>query len=395
MKKILLATTMLASVAGYAAADVSVSGDARMGLVNAYIKDNAKNGTVFSSRVRIKFSGSGTTDGGISFGGSFRAADSQGANEGVKGSTFISGAFGKISMGDVDSGDKASVGQLASVGYTGLGSTNEINYAADGFDLFGMPAAVSKSAPKTSTLTSSTGTFDSLATTVHPGAAAKVLYSYSAGSLTVNASAGQISNGVSDKDSFGVGATYTVGSLTVAAGYGSNEFDFTSTVLRTPYANNGGVLTISDNPAKLTYAVEGSVTDATLGATYVMGATTLKAIYQDKEVSGTIDSEDVSATATSMGLSVSHKIDVLTLTAFAVTTDLTSNVTSLAQDESISFSRTGIGAAYDLGGGATITAGVVNVEAPSMTAGISSGYPTAVLGTSSHTAYDLGVNFSF
>ena len=34
MKKILLATTMLASVAGYAAADVSVSGDARMGVVS-------------------------------------------------------------------------------------------------------------------------------------------------------------------------------------------------------------------------------------------------------------------------------------------------------------------------------------------------------------------------
>ena len=99
MKKILLATTVLGMTAGFAAADVSVSGDARMGVVST------DGDSVFSSRMRIKFSGSGTTDGGLSFGGSFRANDAQGAKAGTAGSVFISGAFGKISMGDVDGGD--------------------------------------------------------------------------------------------------------------------------------------------------------------------------------------------------------------------------------------------------------------------------------------------------
>ena len=85
--------------AGFAAADVAVSGDGRMGIVST------DGDSLFSSRMRIKFSGSGTTDAGLSFGGSFRANDASGAKSGTSGSVFISGAFGKISMGDVDSGD--------------------------------------------------------------------------------------------------------------------------------------------------------------------------------------------------------------------------------------------------------------------------------------------------
>ena len=117
--------------AGFAAADVSVSGDGRMG-----IKSTDGTSEIWN-RMRIKFSGSGTTDGGLSFGGSFRAADAAGAKDGTKGSTYISGAFGKISMGDVDSGD--NVGQLASVGYSGLDSGNSISYSADAGGDNGLP----------------------------------------------------------------------------------------------------------------------------------------------------------------------------------------------------------------------------------------------------------------
>ncbi|MEY4697508.1 MAG: hypothetical protein RIT14_1936, partial [Pseudomonadota bacterium] len=57
MKKILLATTILVGTAGFAAAEVALSGDARMGIVN--------NGTdtTFSSRARVSFTMSGETDG--------------------------------------------------------------------------------------------------------------------------------------------------------------------------------------------------------------------------------------------------------------------------------------------------------------------------------------------
>jgi len=300
---ILLATTVLSMSAGFAAADVSVSGDARMGVVST---DTV---TTFSSRARIKFSGSGTTDAGLSFGGSFRAKDAAGAAEGVKGSVFISGAFGKITMGDVDSGDSAAVGQLASVGYTGLGSGNSISYSADGFDLFGLASSIKKSAPNASTLDDHFDDYDypvygeysyySLATTVTGGAAAKVLYTYSANGLSVNASAGQISNSGSHT-SYALGVAYTTGGLTLAAGYGSNEWDFESKVSHTRYYYDPDFGVVIDDASTHTdedFVAEGDVTDSSLSATYVMGATTLKAIYQDKEVSDNNHGYSMSATS--------------------------------------------------------------------------------------------------
>ena len=82
---------------------------------------------------------------GLSFGGSFRAADvvgggalenaadlsvsnSKATNDGKAGSVFLSGAFGKITMGDNDGAAQQSVGQVDGVGYTGNGDLNEIAY---------------------------------------------------------------------------------------------------------------------------------------------------------------------------------------------------------------------------------------------------------------------------
>ena len=126
MKKILLATTMIAATATVAAADIKISGTARMGIVQ--ITDAAgKNKAVFSSRVRIQFDASGTTDGGLSFGASMRADQDGGNSDGTangSSTVFISGAFGKLTMGDVagGAGDEL-VGQLPQVGYTGLSDT--------------------------------------------------------------------------------------------------------------------------------------------------------------------------------------------------------------------------------------------------------------------------------
>jgi len=387
MKKILLATTILSVSAGFAAADVAISGSGKMGVVAT---DGA---SVFKSGVDITFKASGTTDAGLAFGGKFDSNNSIGADAGVKGSVFISGAFGKISMGDVAGGDAAAVGQLASVGYTGLGSGNSINYASDGFDLFGLPAKVAGD------FSYEYNYYDdadlAVSTVVLGGAPAKVLYTYSAGGLTVDASAGQISNGPADHNSYGLGVAYTTGGLTLAAGYGSNEFSFATTATAT-LVEDGDHGTYTENLWSEDFAVtDGSVTDSSISATYVMGDTTIKAIYQDKQVDATYDGEDaVAATATSMGLSVVHKIGAVTLTAFGVSTDLSSDVTG--GEDSVAFTRTGLGVAYDLGGGASLKAGAVNVEVPHLTVGLDENDdPTASLDTASYTAYDVGVNFSF
>lgn len=126
MKKLLLASTALVMSAGVAAADVALSGDAWMGL--KYNGNLAANKTQMVSRARVTFTLSGETDGGLAFGGSFGAHNAGNASTGDAGSVFISGDFGKLSMGDVDSALAATqfrtrhIGVLESHGTTRVGN---------------------------------------------------------------------------------------------------------------------------------------------------------------------------------------------------------------------------------------------------------------------------------
>ena len=133
MKKLLIATSALVALTGAASAEVAVTGDGRMGLV--WDGDNAQ----FSSRARAKFNLTGETDSGLSFGGAFRvdqenySADPEhrSAAKGTAGSVFVSGTFGKLSMGDVVSAAEAAIGDLPEIGYTAgefAGDPEEIDY---------------------------------------------------------------------------------------------------------------------------------------------------------------------------------------------------------------------------------------------------------------------------
>lgn len=117
MKKVLFATSALVLSAGFASAEVTLSGDGRMGLI--YDGNDAQ----FGSRARVKFTLTGETDAGLSFGGAFRVdqEDLNGASRasnGTAGAVWISGTYGKLSMGDVVSATEAAIGDLYSVGYT-------------------------------------------------------------------------------------------------------------------------------------------------------------------------------------------------------------------------------------------------------------------------------------
>ena len=147
MKKLLLASTALVLSAGMATAQgVRVTGDARMGVAYTSVgSDNFR----FVARARTTFTGSGTTDGGLSFGMSFRVDNGAGAVGGGAGLTamsggnvFISGAFGRLTMGDVDGAAEWIVGDLHGVGLTGntgIGQYHEFAYLAN--DHSGSPSA--------------------------------------------------------------------------------------------------------------------------------------------------------------------------------------------------------------------------------------------------------------
>ena len=81
--------------------------------------------TTAANRVRISFAGSGETDGGLTYGFSARADQSNSSNGGTQ---YISGAFGKVTMGDIDGADEQIVGNLAGVGFSGAGSNQEFAY---------------------------------------------------------------------------------------------------------------------------------------------------------------------------------------------------------------------------------------------------------------------------
>jgi outer membrane protein OmpU len=233
MKKILLATTVLALTAGVASAEVAVSGSARMGVIN--------DGTdsFFSSRVRIVFAGSGTTDGGLSFGAETRA-DQESGNDAANGSgetsngdstVFVSGSFGTLTMGDVAGGaaDK-QVGHVSGVGYTNLGDINEIDFLG--------------------------------------GDATAARYDYTSGALSVSVGIGQISG---SNDAASVAVKYAPGAYSVALGYSTIDAATGDTQVDLLGSATFGAATVKARVADRADAD----TATAVSLDYVFGATTL------------------------------------------------------------------------------------------------------------------------
>ena len=193
MKKFLLATTALVGFAGAAAAEVKVGLTAEFGVSN---RDGS--GTQFHQGYNVKFSGSAETDGGLAFGASTRldmdATSEENQNPlGDAGTVFISGAFGKLTMGDTDGGFDWAVAEHSFI--TNL--TDEISTHA-GFD-------------------------------THSGFDGKqddqvLRYEYKMGDLAVAASYEQANNGDTTdlSDSMGLGVKYkmAMGTTSVALGLG-------------------------------------------------------------------------------------------------------------------------------------------------------------------------------
>jgi outer membrane protein OmpU len=100
MKKLLIASTALVATAGMAAADVSLSGSAEMGIKD----EGGAVGVEFHHDLDVKFSLSGETDGGISFGA---AIDLDEVSAGIPddsgpATVWIKGSFGNLTLGDTD-----------------------------------------------------------------------------------------------------------------------------------------------------------------------------------------------------------------------------------------------------------------------------------------------------
>lgn len=294
MKKVLFASTALVLSAGVAAAEVKVGGDGRMGVIDGF----GASDLAFTSRLRISFAASGETDGGLTFGGSMRIDQEdelgQRASNGTAGSVFVQGAFGKLSMGDVDSAAEKSTGDVSGVGLTGLGDYNE-----------------------TSFLTSNDN---------DPSA----LYEYTAGDLSFYLSANQPSG----PQGYSVGVKYAAANYTAGIGYENME-----------------VVGAADQ------------NQITVGGSASFGDATAKAVYATRDTGAANNADQ-------WGLSLDYTMGATTATVFYT------DQTDLAGD----YKALGVGASYDLGGGAALKGGYVRREDA---AGVD------------EDAFDFGISMSF
>ena len=91
--------------------------------------------TIAKNRVRVAFGLSGETDSGLEFGASIRADNAAAGNSGTGGSQYLSGSFGKISMGDLNGADEDMVGDISAMSLGGLGSNQEHSYQSSSHNL--------------------------------------------------------------------------------------------------------------------------------------------------------------------------------------------------------------------------------------------------------------------
>ena len=238
------------------------------------------------NRMRVSFSGSGETDSGIAFGASIRADNAGGGNLGTGGSQFVSGAFGKVSMGDLNGADESAAGGgVSGVGLTGLGDHNDVAYQSSDHNI----------AYEYSTAGVTFGYSQNTAVKTGSNSAMGIKWSGDMGGATLTVGLGQSKVGTATQGSMSV--SMSTGGLTLKAISSSND--------------NGTVAAVTE-------------ATATAAKGYVAGVTAANNADTDQT-----------------GVSISYAMDAMSVTAFTKTVS-----TAGVKDKDYS----GFGFTYDMGG---------------------------------------------
>lgn len=338
MKKVLFATTALVMTAGVAAAEVAITGEGRIGLryesdtgyYNDYNEDgvnDADSSWNVVNRVRVKFNMTGESDAGITFGAKIRADQASRANAGdnsssTVGEVFVSGAYGKLTAGDIDGALEQAVGDLPEVGLTGLDFWNEFAYATSEensyviVDRDGIPRAV--------------------------GADASLLYEYSFGNANLYASFSDGYYGNSDikrdDNVWALGVGYDLGDYTFGIGYENADYTINPFIVEDENLVTAAIGPIGFDTPSETWGISGGTS---------WNGITFKAAYL--KTSSDEDVLDYAQYGLGMGYEMSNGVG---LSAFYRKNDF--------KNVDIDGRAFGLGASYDLGGGATIKGGIVD-----------------------------------
>lgn len=378
MKNVLFATTAASAllIGGIASAQgIALFGDARLGLGyniandgSLLVNDDGDGGTDdlrAISRVRFGVNMTGETDSGITFGATIRAdnaAGGQGSTNGqTAGSVFVSGSWGTLTYGDTNGADEQWVGDVpGDFSLTGLGDFDETPFVSNGGGY---------------------GNSDSIQFANNPYARPTVRYDFDIAGFGLSLSSNR------DLTDIVVGGGYSAdfggGSFSIGVGYNNfASFDVTSagglqTV--TLIDANGNPITIVAPGASVTNTVaSGEQWSVGLNGTYdkfAFGATWSK-IDLDSSSSATVEGGD----AQSLLFGASYGFDAFSVGAYYQEV-LNGSGPFDASDGNKAY---GLTAEYDLGGGATVNAGIANIDGFS---GLNAG-DSAVVG-------DFGISMAF
>ena len=303
MKKLLIASTALVATAGMAAADISMSGYAEIGMTD----NGGAVGMEMHSDMDVTFKLSGASDNGLTFGASIDLDEVSGgiASTGGPHAIHVSGAFGTLTMGDTDGAlDKANA-EVASLTSISDNHTAHAGYnGGAGLDSGDI-----------------------------------LRYDTTVAGFGVSASIGQSDVAVAN-DVMGYGITTTLGTVAVSAAYqADNTQDITAVSAKTTI----GGLTITAN-----------YSEATMDDTAAVAAVTAA------ENVGSPDTVAVTA-VDAFGNSYEHSALGLAYTISGV--NLHANFGTYDFDDGSKADGYGLAANYSLGGGATVMVGYGNGNA--------------------------------
>jgi outer membrane protein OmpU len=302
MKKLLLASTAIVATAGMAAADITMSGYAEIGMRDA----GGAVGMEMHSDMDIGFKLSGASDNGLTFGASIDLDEVSGgiASTGGPHAVHVSGAFGTLTMGDTDGAlDKANAEVAALTTIADDHSTHAGYNGGAGLDSGDI-----------------------------------LRYDTTYGGFGLSASIGQSDVAVAN-DVMGYGVTTSIGSVAVSAAYqADNTQDITAVSAKTSL----GGLTITANYSEATMAATAKVDAVT--AAFTVG-------------SGTTNSKYVEAVTAVAAINNSYEHTGLGLAYTVNGVNLHANFGQYDYDDGSQADGYGIAANYSLGGGATVMVG--------------------------------------